>query len=219
MTLFFFLLAAQAGNPRVSGTPPPVTLSAEDRARVAGGEPVYFTTAAEAVPRPGIAFRVDQTQDCIWAVINELDQYADFVPAVKESGIYRQSDGEVCVRFRASHWLAGRYTYHTCHHFPWPKESWGSFELDPEQDNDFTAASGFWRTEPLAADQSQSLVYYVADLQASRGLARLFRRQFVREGLTIATQWLPAATRSAQIPACERPDSAPEDRPVPTTSR
>ena len=203
------LLGAQADDTYFASPPPQVGLSAEDRARVTSGQPVFFTTDEEAAPRPGIAFRVDKTQDCIWAVINQLERYAEFVSTVKESSIYRHSDSEICVRFRASHWLAGRYLYHTCHHFPWPRESWGSFELDLEQDNDFTAASGFWRTEPLPTDQSQSLVYYVADLEASRGLARLFRRQFVRQGLTIATEWLPAATRSSLAPACTSPRSEP----------
>lgn len=185
--------------------PAEITLPEQDRERALGGRPVFFTHQAEGDSRPGIAFRVASSQACIWDVLNDLESYSSFVKTVKESVIYRQSAEEVCVRFKASHWLAGSYRYHTCHRFDWPRQNWGSFALDTGEPNDFTAASGFWRTEALLPDGDQSLVYYVADVQASSGLAKLFRQQFSRQGLKTATQWLPEAIASRQSPACRQP--------------
>lgn len=186
-------------------SPAEIILTEEARERALGGRPVFFSNEAGGDTRPGIAFKIGSSQDCIWDVLNDLESYSSFVKTVKESVIYRQSGEQVCVRFKAKHWLAGSYSYHTCHRFDWPRKNWGSFALDNSKPNDFTAASGFWRTEALLPDGDQSLVYYVADVQASSGLAKLFRQQFSRQGLKTATQWLPEAIAKRQSPACGKP--------------
>jgi len=191
---------AAAGAP-----PPPIELTAAERNRALVGKQVFLKTR-ENPPRAGIAFRVTADEECIWSVIGDLAAYARRVPSLDESSIYRDDDGQTCVRFRASNWLAGTFQYHSCHEFPWPGEHWGVFQLDPDKDddNDFASASGFWRTEPLPADQG-TLVIYVAEVTPRGGIAGLFRGQIVHRGLKVATQWLPEAADSGELPACKKP--------------
>ena len=190
-----WLGVADAGNP-----PPRVELTEAERMRVLAGKPVFFQTH-EDPRRAGIAFRVAGDQACVWSVLGDLAGYARRVPSLEESSVYRENDNAVCVRFLASNWLAGSFLYHSCHRFPWPRETWGTFQLDPDKNNAFVSASGFWRTETLPGERS-SLVYYVADITPKGGVAGLFRRQFVRSGLKAATQWLPEAIASGELPAC-----------------
>jgi hypothetical protein len=202
------LLALAAGllSPAMAAAdslPPSITLEAAERSRVLAGKTVFFYSP-ENPPRAGIAFRVAAGEACIWSVIGDLAAYARRVTSLDESSVYRADAGETCVRFRASNWLAGTYRYSTCHRFPWPDDSWGSFQLDPEEDNDFVSASGFWRTEALP-DGDSSLVYYVAEVTPRGGIAGLFQKQFVRRGLKTATQWLPEAVAAGDLPACSEP--------------
>ncbi len=193
--LALLLTTVAYGNP-----PPPVELTETERSRVLAGKPVFRDTR-ETPPRAGIAFRVAADEACVWSVIGDLAAYARRVPSLNESSIYRDDENQTCVRFRASNWLAGTFLYHSCHQFPWPEESWGVFQLDPEKDNAFASASGFWRTETMPADDG-TLVYYAAEVSPRGGLARLFRGQLVRRSLKTATQWLPEAVASGEMPAC-----------------
>lgn len=169
---------------------------------MSAGKPVFLDSLGEDPELAGIAFRIDASEPCIWSILGDFAAYANHVPSLQESRIYRDEEDAVCVRFLASHWLAGDYRYSTCHHFPWPSEHWGKFALDPGKDNDFASASGYWRTETLASAPDATLVVYAAEIEPRGGLAKFLRGQIVRRGLKTATRWLPDVAAGGAYPAC-----------------
>ena len=181
--------------------PGPDTLAStpKEQRRLEGGKHVFLDVAGvRGEPLPAILFRVRAAPDAIWRTIGAFESYPLWIESVQRADVYLRDESTIGVAFEVHHWLIGELRYSVKHDYRWPDVSWGTFTLDDSRPSDLESASGFWRTYPVDGDPTTTDVLYAADLHPSRGVAKVFRRRFVKAGLRSATEWLKRESESRE---------------------
>jgi ribosome-associated toxin RatA of RatAB toxin-antitoxin module len=178
--------------PPYSGAPPSVTLSADERALLASGQPVkkqlQTASGSDAAGR-GIAVQdIHADPATVWSKILAFDQYPSMVDNVKETEVYERSGEHVKVRFVIGAPMISLEYYidHVLHQ----SEGWMTWRLDYDHKSVFDDTVGFWRVEALADQPGWTRVTYSVDLKASGWVPAPIEQAFSTMGLTKATAWV-----------------------------
>lgn len=155
--LFLGLSASAVSNfaPYV-GEPPEVVLTAAQQADVAAGKLVYLldNTAGE-IKEGSVVFRVNASEDKIWAVLSDFSKYSQWSYRVGDAKATDLGDNRFLVNFMTD--SLGKH-YFVLNNFP--KKDWATWNTDHSKSNDCVLDTvGFWRVRPVNAQQSDVIQY------------------------------------------------------------
>ena len=199
-------LSAQAADPLkphphqgivtpFEGSPPRVTLSEEEEARLSRGEAV-LTTLEEASGGRGTAVRdVNAPPEVVWDRIGAFDQYPDMVPRMAESEVYYRDGNDLRVRM-VIRVMGLRYEYFIRHDYQ-PEKGFVTWTLDYDKLSDLDESVGYWAVLPHPSEPGQSRVFYSIDMKTRGWMPGFVRRMVARQGLEEATGWVKTESEKA----------------------
>jgi ribosome-associated toxin RatA of RatAB toxin-antitoxin module len=209
ITVFMVLLvnlSAQAADPLkphphqgivtpFEGSPPRVTLSEEEEARLGQGEAV-LTTLEEKSGGRGTAVRdVNAPPEVVWDRIGAFDQYPDMVPRMAESEVYYRNGNDLRVRM-VIRVMGLRYEYFIRHDYQ-PEKGFVTWTLDYDKLSDLDESVGYWAVLPHPSEPGQSRVFYSIDMKTRGWMPGFVRRMVARQGLEEATGWVKTESEKA----------------------
>lgn len=209
ITVFMVLLvnlSAQAADPLkphphqgivtpFEGSPPRVTLSEEEEARLGQGEAV-LTTLEEKSGGRGTAVRdVKAPPEVVWDRIGAFDQYPDMVPRMTESEVYYRNGNDLRVRM-VIRVMGLRYEYFIRHDYQ-PENGFVTWTLDYDKLSDLDESVGYWAVLPHPSEPGQSRVFYSIDMKTRGWMPGFVRRMVARQGLEEATGWVKTESEKA----------------------
>ena len=199
-------LSAQAADPLkphphqgivtpFEGSPPRVTLSEEEEARLSRGEAV-LTTLEEASGGRGTAVcDVNAPPEVVWDRIGAFDQYPDMVPRMAESEVYYRDGNDLRVRM-VIRVMGLRYEYYIRHDYQ-PEKGFVTWTLDYDKLSDLDESVGYWAVLPHPSEPGQSRVFYSIDMKTRGWMPGFVRRMVARQGLEEATGWVKTESEKA----------------------
>ena len=200
MFLVWLALSASADEPHAhrgilpayDGPPPAVSLTADELAKLAAGDPVkkqLQTASGNDAAGRGIAVQdIQAPPSVVWSKILAFDAYPTMVDNVKETSVYAREGDHVKVRFVIGAPMIS-ITYYIDHTLR-QADGWMTWRLDYDHHSDFDDTVGFWRVEALADRPGWTRVTYSVDLKAAGWVPAPLEQAFSTMGLTKATSWV-----------------------------
>jgi ribosome-associated toxin RatA of RatAB toxin-antitoxin module len=210
--------------------PAALTLSEDDKSKLAAGKAVMRQTEGEAGGRGLAVFRVHAPPEVTWATINDFKNYPKYISEVKDIEVYKKDGGNIDVRFAISSW--GVSIEYFIHHDYDMANRWGTWTLDYTRESDLDDSVGFWRVTPVDGQPEQSTVEYSVDIAIKGWVPGFVRGLLVDNGLKAATTWVKVQSekrykkdlekRSREAPPTEMrapiTDAKPAPQPAPAVS-
>lgn len=175
--------------PKFGGVPALPSLSADDLATLAKGEPVLKQAKNADGSGRGIAVQdVHAAPDRIWSRITSFAQYPKWVEGVYECGVYEKANDKIKARFVIGAMMV-KEEYFIEHTFR-PDQHYLSWTLDYARLSDLDDSVGYWRVEPLPEKPGYSRVYYSVQVKLSSWVPSFVEDMLSKSGLTKATAWV-----------------------------
>ncbi len=136
------------------GEPPMVTMTAEQKAKVASGQLVYLIDKQRGLIKEGsVAFRVNASQDKIWRVLADFNKYPDWSYKVGDAQIYKREGSDVMY----IDFMTDRLSKHYYVRNRFPMKDWATWATDHSRSQDCVMDTvGFWRTLPVEGDANKT---------------------------------------------------------------
>jgi ribosome-associated toxin RatA of RatAB toxin-antitoxin module len=178
-----------------SGPPPLITLSADERARLAAGGVVKRQLNYGDGGR-GVAVQdIHAPPDVIWGRILDFPAYPRMVDNVQECEIYSRSGHEIKARFVIGALMMSieYYIDHEVH----VDEGWLTWTLDYGRESELDDSVGFWRVEPLPDRPGYTRLFYSVEVKPSGWVPGPIEDYLTDSGLTKATAWVKRESEAA----------------------
>ena len=189
----------------VGDTSETIVLTEKQQRLLESGKPV-FPPVKEVDGKGGAAtaiFRVKAPTSTVWKVIEDFDQYKNWVDGVKDTVRYEGKDkNKIYVKFQVGKWFTPTYTYHIVHDYLNKDKGFGTWVLDDEKANDLTECVGRWHVSPVKDNPNQSTVEYSVNLQAKGLVLKIIRPILMKNGVKDATSWVK---KQAELLASSEP--------------
>jgi len=153
-----------------SSTPPTIPLNAKEKQLFESGKPVFL---------------VDAPVEKVWSIINDFDNYPDYVKEVKSTKSYSKSKNREKVYFQLK--AVGVKIEYFIDHKTDDKKHYMTWTLDYDRESDVGDSVGFWKLDKVG---DKTKVVYSADLKTKGWVPGFIRSLLVDNGLNTATQWL-----------------------------
>jgi hypothetical protein len=198
--MFGFLVAAalaadpsaphehQGKLPAFKGAPPAVVLSADELARLAGGQPVLKQVEGAGGGRGVAVMDVRATPATVWSRITNYAMYPKWVDNVAECGNYRTEGNTLYTRFVLDP-LGMKVEYYIKHVYN-PSAGWLTWTLDYARKSDLDDSVGYWRVTALTADPPRTRVEYSVGIQIKGWIPGFVADMIAKQGLENAVLWV-----------------------------
>lgn len=174
--------------PAYKGAPPPVTLAAEESAKLAAGEMVLKQSRSANGGR-GVAFLdVRATPATIWSRILDFGKYPQWVDNVDACEVYKRDGKNVYARFVLDPF--GMTVEYFVKHTYDPTAGWMTWTLDYARQSDLDDSVGYWRVTPISADPPRSRLEYSVDVRFKGWIPQFVQDSISKKGLTNAVSWV-----------------------------
>ena len=207
LSLLVFTAPALAANPNEphpnhglarawTGAPPRTTLTADQEARLARGEPVLVQTQ-KGQGGEGVAVQdIAAPPEVVWGRITDFAAYPRMVPHVVRCEPYARSGDRVDVTFEINV-LGSAWVYYIEHRVH-ASEGWLTWTLDYSRHSDLADSVGYWRVDPHPTQPGWSRVFYAVDVRLDGWVPGFIQDILGRRGLLDATRWVKRESEAAR---------------------
>lgn len=177
------------------GAPPVPSLTADDLATLAAGQPVLKQQKMDDSSGRGIAVQdIHAEPAVIWSKITNYAKYPEWVDGVYECEVYERSGDRIRARFVIGAMMM-KVEYFIDHVWR-PDQGYMTWTLDYARTSDLDDSVGFWRVEPLADKPGWSRVYYSVAVKLNGWVPGWVEDMLSKKGLTQATGWVKRESES-----------------------
>ncbi|MFZ5480771.1 MAG: SRPBCC family protein [Myxococcota bacterium] len=171
-----------------AGAPPPVTLAADELAKLEAGEVVLKQQQSGNGGRGVAVFHVRASADTVWRTITNFAMYPKWVDNVAVCENYANDGTHIRTRFVLDPF--GMNVEYFIHHVYRPAQGYMTWTLDYTRLSDFDDSVGYWRVTPVSTTPPVTRVEYSVGI-LFKGYVPGFVADMVSEkGLRNATQWV-----------------------------
>lgn len=184
---------------RYAGTPPKLALSADDTAKLRGGDSILKQLEGEGGGRGMAVQDIAAPTDVVWGRILAFDDYPKMIKNVKEIEVYERTPDHVKVRFVIGEF--GLKLEYFIDHVVKRDEGFMTWTLDYSRESELDDSVGYWFVEAHPTTPGWTRLYYSVDIKM-RGWVPGFVESMVRdEGLVRATKWVKVESEKRARPA------------------
>lgn len=170
------------------GAPPPVSLTADDEAKLAAGQMV-MKQAQIGNGGHAVAFmNINAPPDRVWSRIVNYPMYPTWVDNVEVCEIYKRDGSRIFVRFVLS--VMGIGVEYFINHDYRPDLGYLTWTLDYSRQSDLDDSVGYWRVTPLPNDPAKSRLEYSVDIRFKGWIPGFVQTYLTSKGLTNAVSWV-----------------------------
>lgn len=167
--------------------------------KLRGGKPLLRVLSLPGGFKRAVSVQdVPAPPEVVWALIMDLDRYANMVDGCDRCEVYRRaktrSTQVVCAKYRIS---AGPFgmEYFMEHTYE-PAKSCMTFHLDYSRLSEFSDTVGYWYVEKL--DDGWCRVYYSADSKLPGWVPAFARDRLINLAVSQSTNWVDRQCKLAQ---------------------
>ena len=178
----------------ITTAPARIDLSADEKAKLEGGEVVIRQTQGSGEGE-GVAVQLIQAPvDTVWEVILDYDRYPERINTLSSCEVYERKGNEVFVDMQSSvmGFKFGQYTRNFIH----KDKGYMSWTLDYRRLSDVDDMVGYWRLEQVSASPPVTRLEYGTEIKV--GQVPPFLVGFLtRDALRSGTAWVKKHSEAA----------------------
>lgn len=194
-----FSVAALAADPNVphdhqgiapayKGAPPPVSLAADDVAKLAAGEMVLKQVKSGNGGHGVVFLDIAATPETVWSRITNYGMYPTWVDNVAACEVYRKEGANIYARFVLD--PMGMNVEYFIKHTYNPAAGWLTWSLDYSRLSDLDESIGYWRVTSLTTQPARTRVEYSVDVRFKGWVPGFAQDMIAKQGLTNAVAWV-----------------------------
>jgi hypothetical protein len=174
--------------PPYKGAPPPVPLSPEEQATLAGGQMVLKQVRTGNGGHGVVFMDIHASPDTLWSRIVNYGMYPTWVDNVATCEVYRRDGANIYTRFVLD--PMGMNVEYFIKHTYNPAAGYLTWTLDYSRLSDLDDSVGYWRVTPLRTDPPLSRLEYSVDIRFKGWIPGFVQDMISKHGLTNAAAWV-----------------------------
>ena len=163
-------------------------LTLEEQATLLSGQAVYKQTKHDNVNRGTAIFDVAASQETVWQVITNFQQYPKWIQEISGTEVYMSAGRNIYVDFTISAYMVN-VQYYIKHDYQ-PEKSCMTWTLDYSRKSDLDDSAGYWLVYTSPTETGKTRVEYSIILRIGPLIPDFIETILTDKGIENATKWV-----------------------------
>ena len=163
-------------------------LTLAEQATLLSGQAVYKQTKHDNVNRGTAIFDVAASQETVWQVITNFQQYPKWIQEISGTEVYMSAGRNIYVDFTISVYMVN-VQYYIKHDYQ-PEKSYMTWTLDYSRKSDLDDSAGYWLVYTSPTETGKTRVEYSIILRIGPLIPDFIETILTDKGIENATKWV-----------------------------
>ena len=163
-------------------------LTPAEQAALLSGQAVYKQTRHDNVDRGTAIFDVAASQETVWQVITNFQQYPKWIQEISGTEVYMSAGRNIYVDFTISVFMVN-VQYYIKHDYQ-PEKGCMTWTLDYSRKSDLDDSTGYWLVYTSPTDTGKTRVEYSIALRIGPLIPDFIETILTDKGIENATMWV-----------------------------